>query len=301
MQHCFHSDGGKDKTIRVLGGGQLGRMLQEAANRLNIHLIALDKEASPAKQINTVSAHVDCSFTDPKAIRQLAAECDILTIEIEHVDTDVLEDLSNGIHTTRDDLRLVKSTKVEIQPSWRTIRVIQDKFDQKEHLIRHEISTARSLPLHDSSMSELKEIAQELGYRLMVKSRTGAYDGRGNFPVKRPTDVRPALEALRDRPLYAEQWANFSLELAVMVVKTENDAAEDWQKATMAFPVVETVHEESICKLVYAPANVSDSIKQHAKDLARRAVAGFWGKGVFGVEMFLLRNGERNVFAPIRG
>lgn len=74
-----------------------------------------------------------------------------------------------------------------------------------------------------------------------------------------------------------------------MVVKIVDDAAEDWQKATMAFPVMETVHEESICKLVYAPArNVSASIEQQAKSLARRAVAGFWGKGVFGVEMFLL-------------
>ena len=65
----------------------------------------------------------------------------------------------------------------------------------------------------------------------------------------------------------------------------------------MAFPVAETVHEESICKLVYAPArNVSASIQRQAQVLARRAVAGFWGKGVLGVKMFLLRDGERERF-----
>lgn len=240
-----------DKTVGVLGGGQLDRMLQEAANRLNVHLITLDEEESPAIQINAVSTHINGSFTDPKAIHQLAAKCDILTIEIEHVDTDVLEDLSTGMQT-REDWRLVKSTKVEVQPSWRTIRIVQVKYDQKEHLIKHEIPSARSLALHDHSASELREVAAEIGYPFMLKSRTEAYDGRGNFPVKQNTDIQPALEALRYRPLYAEQWVDFSLELAVMVVKIEIDVSANWQKATMAFPVVETVHEESICKLVYA-------------------------------------------------
>ena len=120
-----------DKTVGVLGGGQLGRMLQEAASRLNVKLITLDNGPdTPSKQINARSSHIDGSFTDPKAIRLLAENCDILTIEIEHVDTDVLEDLSTGTET-RDDWRLVKSTKVEVQPNWRTIRVIQDKYDQK--------------------------------------------------------------------------------------------------------------------------------------------------------------------------
>ena len=82
-----------------------------------------------------------------------------------------------------------------------------------------------------------------------------------------------------------------------MVVKVENDAAADWQQATLAFPVAETIHEESICKLVYAPArNVSASTQRQAQDVARRAVAGFWGKGVFGVEMSFLSDGELEPF-----
>ena len=282
-----------DKTIGVLGGGQLGRMLQEAANRLNINLITLDVEESPSKQINAVSQHINGSFKDPNAIRQLAEQCDILTIEIEHVDTDILEDLSAGTQT-REDWRLVRGPKVEIQPSWRTIRTIQDKYEQKEHLIKNAVATALSIPLEHNSLSDIEDAAEKLGYPLMLKSRTEAYDGRGNYPIKRASDAESALKALRDRPLYAEQWADFKLELAIMVVKTKNDATEQWQTATMAFPVVETVHEDSICKLVYAPArNVSASIQNEAQALARRAVAGFWGKGVFGVEMFLLEKGER--------
>ena len=286
-----------DKTVGVLGGGQLGRMLQEAANRLNVKLITLDNGLdTPSKQINARSNHIDGSFTDPKAIRHLAEICDVLTIEIEHVDTDVLEDLSTGTET-RGDWRLVKSTKVEVQPNWRTIRVIQNKYDQKEHLMKHGIPTTRSMPLGNNSITDMHHLGEDIGYPFMLKSRTGAYDGRGNYAVKNRSDMQAALDALRDRPLYAEEWASFELELAVMVVKVENDAAADWQQATMAFPVAETIHEESICKLVYAPArNVSASTQRQAQDLARRAVAGFWGKGVFGVEMFLLSDGELEPF-----
>lgn len=289
-----------DKTVGVLGGGQLGRMLTEAANRLNVKIVTLDGEGSPAKQINAQPSHINGSFTDPQAIRQLAEQCDILTIEIEHVNTDVLEELAIGTQT-EEGWRLVKSPKIEIQPSWRTIRVIQDKYTQKEHLIKHDISTAYSLPLQDNNVGELEKIGKELGFPFMLKSRTEAYDGRGNFPIKDASKIQGALNALKDRPLYAEKWANFSAELAVMVVKTRDEATQDWKTATMAFPVVETVHEESICKLVYAPArNVSPSAMQQAQELARRAVAAFWGRGVFGVEMFLLGDGKRLKSIPVR-
>jgi len=107
----------------------------------------------------------------------------------------------------------------------------------------------------------------------------------GNYCVKAEADISSALEALKDRPLYAEAWAEFKMELAVMVVKTKD--------GVMSFPTVETVHEDSVCKLVFAPArNVSDKTKTKAQELAKRVVAAFQGKGVFGVEMFLLEDDE---------
>ncbi|MCJ1395198.1 phosphoribosylaminoimidazole carboxylase ade2 [Xylographa bjoerkii] len=282
-----------DKTLGVLGGGQLGRMLTEAANRLGIKVATLDAEGAPAKQINAHADHVNGSFSDPQAIRELARKCDVLTVEIEHVDTDVLEDLADGTETT-EDWRLIRSTKIQVQPSWRTIRVIQDKFKQKEHLINHGIATAKSIALENGTLEEVVEIGEELGYPLMLKAKTDAYDGRGNYPVMSPKDIRKALAALGDRPLYAEQWAHFKMELAVMVIKTKDGHLDhEWQESTLAYPVVETIHQDSICKLVYAPArNVPEVVVQKAQDLARRAVAGLWGKGVFGVEMFLLESGD---------
>jgi len=77
-----------------------------------------------------------------------------------------------------------------------------------------------------------------------------------------------------------------------MVVKTEDDASSDG-RSTIAYPAVETIHEDSICKLVYAPARgVSEKVQQEAQGLARKAVGSLWGKGVFGVELFLMDDGK---------
>lgn len=273
-----------DKTVGVLGGGQLGRMLTEAANRLNISLVILDHEGCPAKQINAHPGHVNGSFTDPKAIRSLAASCDVLTIEIEHVDTAILEDLS---------VTSQEGTRLEVQPSWRTIRVIQDKYDQKLHLSDNNIEVADSMPVKNPTIQNVEEVAAHLGYPCMLKSRTGAYDGRGNYAIRSVAEIPNALAKLRDRPLYLEKWAFFPAELAVIVVKVEDDPECPWEKSTIAYPTVETIHENSICKLVYVPARkVSKLVMRNAQILARRAVGSLWGRGVFGVEMFLLGDGE---------
>ncbi|CCD48617.1 hypothetical protein BofuT4_P110010.1 [Botrytis cinerea T4] len=126
----------------------------------------------------------------------------------------------------------------------------------------------------------------------MLKARKDAYDGRGNCPVKSESDIKNALEVLKDRSLYAEKWASFRMELAVMVVKTENEVSKDGD-STIAYPVVETIHEDSICKLVYAPARgISSELQKKAQNLARKAVGSLWGKGVFGVELFVMEDGE---------
>ncbi|PWW72817.1 phosphoribosylaminoimidazole carboxylase [Tuber magnatum] len=268
------------RIVGILGGGQLGRMLVEAAHRLNLQTVILDAPKSSAKQINALHAHIDGSFSEPKAIQKLAEECDVLTVEIEHVDTKVLEELE-------------ASYKVEVQPSWKTIRTVQDKYVQKYHLASKGVATAESLSVESNTPVHLEDIGRKLGYPYMLKARTLAYDGRGNYVVSGPESISDALGALKDRPLYAEKWASFSKELAVMVVRRMDGVC-------ISYPTVETVHEENICKLVYAPAAVSGVIQEKARKLAEKAVESLWGAGVFGVEMFLLEDGELliNELAP---
>ncbi|KAJ9092146.1 phosphoribosylaminoimidazole carboxylase ade2 [Naganishia cerealis] len=267
------------KTIGILGGGQLGRMIVEAASRLNIKTVVLDAPNSPAKQINA-GEHVDGSFNNVDDIARLAKKCDVLTVEIEHVDADALE-------------LVRKSMNVEIYPLPETIKLIKDKYLQKEHLISHGIKVADLVAVSENSESALAEIGAKFGYPFMLKSRTDAYDGRGNFVVKSPEFHAEALEFLSNRPLYAEKWCRFAKELAVMVVRTIDGEVH-------AYPTVETVHKDNICHVVYAPARVLDTVRSHAQILANSAVKTFPGCGIFGVEMFLLPDNELlvNEIAP---
>jgi len=256
------------RKVGVLGGGQLGRMLIEAANRLNIQVNVLDTAASPAKQISAHDGHIDGSFKDAEAVKKLAQASDVVTVEIEHVDTHMLEEVAS---------------EVVVEPSWKTLRTIKDKYAQKQYLKEHGVDVADSIDLEGKGADGLREVGKSYGYPFMLKSKTEAYDGRGNFVVKSEESVDAAIEALGERPLYAERWADFRLELAVMVVKTKD--------GVLTFPTVETVHEDSICKLTYAPPrNVSEATAQRAQDLAKKAIGAFEGKGVFGVEMFLLKD-----------
>ncbi|KAG7925366.1 hypothetical protein KL925_004381 [Ogataea polymorpha] len=268
------------KVVGILGGGQLGRMMVEAASRLNIKTVILENGAdSPAKQINSSAEHIDGSFNDEAAIRKLAEKCDVLTVEIEHVDVEALK-------------KVQEQTSVKIYPSPETIALIKDKYLQKEHLIRNQIAVAESTAV-ESTSGALQSVGQKYGYPYMLKSRTMAYDGRGNFVVEDDSKIPEALEALKDRPLYAEKWAPFTKELAVMVVRGLGGDVH-------AYPTVETIHKNNICHTVFAPARVNDTIQKRAQLLAEKAVSAFSGAGIFGVEMFLLPNDELliNEIAP---
>lgn len=268
------------QTIGILGGGQLGRMLVEAASRLNIKTVILESgDSSPAKQINANGEHLDGSFNNIDDIRKLANKCDILTVEIEHVDTNALK-------------LIQKETGIKIYPSPETLEIIKDKYRQKEHLIDYNVAVAESLSVESTELA-LENIGSKFGYPFMLKSKTLAYDGRGNYVVKNKSYIPEALKVLADRPLYAEKWAPFVKELAVMVVRNpENEV--------YSYPTVETIHRNNICHTVYAPARVNDTIQEKAQILAKKAVSTFSGAGIFGVEMFLLPNGELlvNEIAP---
>lgn len=253
----------------------------EAAHRLNLSTILLDTPTdAPAKQLNAINDHVHGSFADPKAIHELATKCDIITAEIEHVDTHILEQLEKPEYQQAQ----LGGKRVEIQPDWNTIRTIQDKYLQHKVLIDGGVPTADVMPVNEATEEGLRNVGSVFGYPYMLKSRTMAYDGRGNYAVNTEKDIPNALAQLGSRPLYAEKWAHFKMELAVMVVRGKD--------AVRGYPVAETVHEKSILRVCYVPARgVSPDIQEKARKLAEQAVSLFPGKGVFGVEMFLMDDG----------
>ncbi|KAF9792435.1 phosphoribosylaminoimidazole carboxylase [Thelephora terrestris] len=261
-------------------------MLAASASLLNIKVVILDVgEHSPAKQILAPTdpkfTHIDGSFKDPEKILQLSEKVDVLTVEIEHVDVDILD-------------KVAQSRRVQIHPSPSTIRVIQDKYNQKIHLQKAGIAVAEFLKIPEPTPEAVHAAMDKLGLPLMIKSRTLAYDGRGNFVLRHASEIEEALATLKDRPLYAEKWVKFEREIAVMVVRTVNGTVT-------SYPAVETVHKDNICLLTFAPLRSPDPATiENARRLAESAVLTFEGAGIFGVEMFQLLDGTLyvNEIAP---
>lgn len=255
-------------------------MLVAAASLLNIKVVILDVgETGPAKQVSLPLAphlaHIDGSFADPQKVRDLANKVDVLTVEIEHVDVSALEEVLNSSHPKR----------LAIHPSPSTIKIIQDKYKQKEHLSSHGVPIGEFHAV-DSTEESIHAAAQKLGLPLMLKSRTLAYDGRGNFVIRDLSEVNEAISALGGRPLYAEKWMPFVKEIAVMVVRTTSGEVQ-------SYPPVETVHKANVCHLVFAPLRSRDAaLVSRARAVAEAAVKNLTGAGVFGVEMFLMGDGK---------
>lgn len=258
----------RSATVGVLGGGQLGRMLATAAIPLGVKVKVLDP-SDPAPASVAAEQQVG-SFRDPEAIKDFARDCDVLTVEIEHVDTEALEQVQREIG-------------IDIEPTPRTISIIQDKFIQKEHFVAAGVPVAEFRQITEENLQDIQE---DFGFPLMIKSRRLAYDGRGNAVARTPAEVDQALESLGgiSNGLYAEKWAPFTNELAVMVARSRDGEV-------VSFPVTETTHLNNICHTTETPAQVPPSTKALAIEIAERAISSLEGAGVFGVELFLLGDG----------
>lgn len=238
--------------------------------------------------------HVAGPFTSPEHIEQLCGRVDVITVEIEHVDALALLELEKKYQSTGG-----RSGKgVAIHPSPEVILIIQDKYTQKVHLTKHNIPLADAVAIEsgkDNGASSVAQAAQNFGLPLMLKSRTMAYDGRGNYLLRSEDQIPAAIEALGagKRALYAERFAPFVREVAVMVVRSADGTVR-------SYPPVETVHRDNICHLVHAPlCSRKPGQSMAAKHLAEKAISalGNGAVGIFGVEMFELEDGMSTLCA----
>ncbi|KAG9454991.1 hypothetical protein H6P81_007895 [Aristolochia fimbriata] len=259
-----------ETIVGVLGGGQLGRMLCQAASQMAIKVMILDPlENCPASSL--CYHHMVGSFDDGDTVQEFAKRCGVLTVEIEHVDASTLEKL--------------EQQGVDCEPKASTIRIIQDKYLQKVHFSQHDIPLPNFMEVVDADSAA--RAGELFGYPLMIKSRRLAYDGRGNAVARCEEELSDAVTALGgySRGLYAEKWAPFVKELAVIVARARDDSVS-------CYPVVETIHRDNICHIVEAPANVPEKVKKLAVHVAQKAVSSLKGAGIFAVELFLTQDDQ---------
>jgi len=256
------------KRLGVIGGGQLGMMITEAAQNLNdeiSEITVLDPtENCPAAQAGAKQIIGD--FKDKDAIVKLAEQSDIITYEIESGNTDVLSKL-----------------KAEIEPSPSTLSIIQDKLSQKKFLSKNGLPVSQFYEI--VSQDDLHEKINELSLPVLLKARRDAYDGRGNFKITSPDEVEKAYRHFDGKSLMVEKFVNFKMEVSVIAVRnTKGEIA--------TYPMVENIHEDNILKITIAPARVSDDVIRNAGEIAKKTMQVLNGAGVFGIEMFIDQNNK---------
>ncbi|MCE9653392.1 MAG: 5-(carboxyamino)imidazole ribonucleotide synthase [Nitrosarchaeum sp.] len=258
------------KILGIIGGGQLGMMITEAAKKMPEYIskvIVLDPTPNcPASQIGAEQIIAD--FKDKDAITELAKKSNIITYEIESGDSDVLKSVES---------------MAEIEPSPETLRIIQDKFLQKTFLNKSNIPVPDFMKI--SSIFDLEEGLKKFGYPVLLKARRDAYDGRGNFKIETPEQIQKAYDYFNGQQLMLEKFVPFKMEVSVI-------AARNTKGQIKTYPLVENIHEENILRETIAPARVSNNVSKKAEAIASDTMRVLKGAGVFGIEMFVTQDDQ---------
>ena len=266
------------KTIGIIGGGQLAKMLAQSASQFGLKVVVLEKSLDcPAAPVSFEFLEGD--WSDPQALSELAGRVDVLTVESEFVEACRLAALEKAGHT--------------VVPSSATMKVVQDKFLQKEALSSGGLPVPKFRAV--GSIAEIRIAGNEFGWPVVLKKRCNGYDGKGNFTIRSPSDISEGWRVLEGgkHPLMVEEFYPFTQELAVMIARGRDGSV-------VSYPVVQTVQEDHVCRTVSAPATVSESIAVQAREIAIKAVEQVGMVGTMGVEMFLTAAGDLciNELAP---
>lgn len=256
------------KKIGILGAGQLGKMLAIEGANWHLHLEALDSSPdSPAAHlVQNMKIGQFGNFDD---VVKFGIDKDILTIEIEHVNTEAL--------------RVLKAQGKTVIPDPDLLDIIKDKGRQKEFYKSNNLPTS-SFELYKDKKEVLEAVdAGDWLPPFVQKSRTAGYDGKGVVIIKSKDD----LNKLLDGPCVIEKAVDIDKELAVIAVA--NALGE-----LKIFPVVEMLFnpEANLVENLFCPARIDDSVRQQAEVLARSTMTAYGLKGLLAIEMFLSKDGE---------
>jgi 5-(carboxyamino)imidazole ribonucleotide synthase len=258
LQSSFQLEG----KVGILGGGQLGRMLIQAGVDYNILFSVLDPD--PHAPCSTLAEFHHGKLTDYDTVLKFGLSCDVVTIEIENVNTAALKEL----------VKLGK--KVFPQPE--VIELIQDKRLQKSFYRDAGIPTAEFVLVDNAA--EVKQHAALLP--AVNKLAKEGYDGRGVQIMRSSTDFHMAFDA----PGLLESLVDFQKEIAVIVARSA-------QGEIRSFPAVEMVFHpvHNLVEYLYSPADLSDEVALKAEHIAREIVEKLGMVGILAVEMFVTHEG----------
>lgn len=276
----------KIKTIGILGGGQLGMMLAQAALPLGYRCVFLeDSPNCPASLYGKV--YSSQQFED------FANHADVFTLEFENVPVKTvqwLEKLSTDIDVDADDAH-----KYGIYPPAYALQVAQDRLAEKRLFNELDIATVPFMAVNNKE--ELNQAVQTLGLPLVVKTSRGGYDGKGQFIIRHHDDVITAWQKLGSAvtgdgsltatpaPLIAESLIDFSREVSIIAVR-----GQDGQMR--CYDLVENYHHNGILAKSQAPAVGVGTLQEQAHHAITKLLTHLDYVGVLTLELFVSKNAD---------
>ncbi len=255
------------KTIGIIGGGQLGRMMALAAKEAGFRIAVLEPaEDAPCAQVADVV--IQAPYNDKNALKQLSDVSDVITYEFENIDYEGLKELMETAY---------------IPQGAELIRITQNRIYEKETITNAGVPVA---PYHVvRTKSDLSQGIEKLGLPAVLKTARGGYDGKGQFVLKEVEQADEAAALLQHGECVLEQWVPFEKEISVIV--TRNPEGE-----TAYFPLAENIHVNNILHESIVPARISEQTKQEAQKAAEQIASALSLVGTLAVEMFVGHNGE---------
>ncbi len=249
-------------TIGIIGGGQLGKMLAFEAKRMGFNVIVLDpKPCSSAGQV--ADEQIVANYNDLPALRELARKSDVITYEFEHIDVELLN--------------VIESDGYSVYPSSETLKRIQNKYTQKSMLK----SIGVRVPdfYFVQTFEDLKNTFYRLNQKIILKTCTDGYDGKGNIIISNLCELETAYQKFNGQELMVEEYINFIKEVSIIIAKNE--------EGVVYYPIAENFHRNSILIKSLIPANVTSEIANSIHLISEKIVEELNDFGVFCIEYFI--------------
>ena len=249
-------------TIGIFGGGQLGRMLALAAAPLGLkcHIYCPDPQ-SPA--FDVAAARTIAAYDDEDALARFADSVDAVTYEFENINLAAVERLAE---------------LVPVRPDARALAVAQDRLAEKAFLQDAGIAVAPFAGV--DSTADLDKAVAAIGRPAVLKTRRLGYDGKGQTPITKDTDLAGALELVGGAASILEGFVDFTKEVSVIAVRGADGA-------TACYDVVENVHRQHILHTSTVPAAIAPQTAADARRIAEHIMVALGYIGVLGVEFFV--------------
>jgi 5-(carboxyamino)imidazole ribonucleotide synthase len=252
-------------TLGVLGGGQLGRMFCVAARTMGYRVVVLDPDPDCGAG-HIADVHIQADYNDQTALAEMAAQCDVITLEFENIPSQSVYFLAE---------------QTTVYPVAESLEIAQNRDLEKQFAQKAGLQPVPYFALMQES--DLQQAADEVGFPAILKSNTLGYDGKGQFVVNDFSELKEAYQQVAKVDCVLEKKIDIECEVSAIV-------ARNGQGEMLSFPISENQHRNGVLHLSIVPARVSPELATLAVENASILAEALSYVGILAVEFFVSKD-----------